>query len=85
MSKYLATVKRKNQAKQETEAVWFIAKKQSGVSFYLADFDEANNAALWCRDRTQALYFQTEQGVYQYIASYLNNRNDIYLIHARKP
>ena len=71
----------KAKARAAAKAVWLIAKKQDGVSYYLADFDEDTTAALWCRNRSQAITFLTEQHVYQYIAVYLNNRNDIYLVY----
>ena len=61
---------------------WFIANTQSGVIFYLADFDEDNNIAKWSRHKCDGMSFRTENGVLQYLSTYLNSRSDVHLVHS---
>ena len=59
---------------------WLMAKTQGKTIFYLADFDDENNTAMWCRDITDGMSFRTEHGVLQYLSTYLNSRSDVRLV-----
>ncbi len=61
---------------------WYIANAQSGIIFYLSDFDDDHNTALWSRNKGDAMPFRTENGVLQYLSTYLNSRSDVHLVHS---
>ena len=63
-------------------STWYICKQQSGIMYYLADFDDDNNTAMWCRRKDNAQTFKTEIGVYQYVSTYLGSRTDITLLES---
>lgn len=75
---------RRNVVKEKSKKVWYIAKCQSGRTYYLSDFDKNQRAALWSVFVKNGLVFRTNQGVNQYIAAYLNNRTDIHLVHTEE-
>ena len=77
LSRKLASMRRKKRNER-----WFIAKTQSNVIFYLSDFDDDNNTALWSRNMSDGMSFRTESGVLQYLSTYLNSRSDVHLILA---
>lgn len=63
---------------------WYIANTQSGTMFYLSDFDDDNNTALWSRNQCDGMTFRTENGVLQYLSTYLNSRADVHIVLSTK-
>jgi hypothetical protein len=61
--------------------VWFIGKRQNCKTFYVADYDD-NNTIMWTADKKDGISFKTERAVHRFIHKNLNDRTDIFLIHA---
>lgn len=78
-----AIVKAKTKTSSSEEGrKWYIAKKHNKVIYYVREIDNQNGAVKWTSHRSKSMHFHTENGVHQFIHDYLNDRTDIYLIHA---
>lgn len=62
--------------------VWYIAIKHNNTTYYVQEVDKQNGAVKWTTHRSRAMQFHTENGVHHFIHAYMNDRHDIYLIHA---
>ena len=62
--------------------VWYVSKKQNKNVYYVKEVDEKNGAVKWTLHRESALRFHTEGGVHHFIHAHMQDRKDIYLIHA---
>jgi len=62
--------------------VWFIGKRQNCKTFYIADYDDDNNTIMWTVNKKDGISFKTERAVHRFIHKHLNDRTDIFLIHA---
>ncbi len=62
--------------------VWFIGKQQNGNTFYIADYNDDNNTAMWTKKKKNSMSFKTERGVRRFIHKHLRDRNNIVLIQA---
>lgn len=66
----------------ENSQVWYIAKKHNNATYYVHEVDKQSSAVKWTKYRGNAMQFKTENGVHQFLRSHMNDRKDIYLIHA---
>jgi len=62
--------------------VWFIGKQQAGNTFYISDYDDEKNTAVWTKKKIDGISFNTERALQRFIHKHLHNRNDIILIQA---
>lgn len=65
-----------------SDLVWFIGKQQCGKIFYVADYDDDNNAVMWSRNKKDSISFKTERAVQRFIRKHLHARTDIILVQA---
>lgn len=64
------------------ELVWFVGKRQNGKTFFVADYDDDNNAVMWSGRKEDSISFKTERAVHRFIQKHLHNRTDIILVQA---
>lgn len=64
------------------DRVWYIAKQNNNTTYYVHEVDKQNSAVKWTKHRKNAMQFKTENGVHHFLNSHMNDRKDIYLIHA---
>jgi len=64
--------------------VWFIGIQQNGSTFFVADYDndDDKHVVMWSGQKVDGISFKTERAVHRFIQKHLNNRKDVFLIHA---
>lgn len=80
--KIKAAKQKHSQEGEGVAKVWYISKHQNRTNYYVQEVDKENGAIKWTSHRSKALQFHTESGVHHFIHAYMNDRKDIYLIHA---
>jgi len=69
-------------ANRQSDMVFYISKKHARAVYYVHEYNKETHVVTWTRHRRNAVCFRTQQAVYQYLHAYLNNRSDVYLVHA---
>lgn len=73
---------RKARKKSSNVLVWFIEKQKNSKIFYVADYDDVNNAIMWTKNKKYAISFKSKQTLNIFIRKHLHNRTDIILVQA---
>lgn len=68
--------------KSMDDMIWFIGLRRNRKTFYVADYDDDNNSVMWSEKKENGISFKSEQAIHRFIHRHLNNRSDIFLIHA---
>lgn len=67
---------------EERSMVWYVAKENDDKTYYIKEVDKESGAVKWSASRSKSMQFHTEHGVHHFIHAFLNNRPDIFLVHA---
>lgn len=59
---------------------WLIGTKYLNKEFYVKEVNDDMEAVIWTSNRKNAISFQTEYSVDQYVYAYFKDRHDVYLI-----